>query len=179
MKLRLGGIIAILSMQIAPAAAITIEQLQGATIETRVTYDMRIRRGEHTFDNQMNMAWKMTLDSGGQLFGEITRTVTTPRGPFVQTMPLRARLGVPGTPAAGGHGVWLIDGDKLVLLRAFESGGLMAEIEFSGTSPDFRCTIRAPFMREEGKEIRTNSVAGPSVTVLSASQKSADCKLSR
>lgn len=179
MKLHLAGIFAVLSMQSAPAEAITIEQFQGATLETHVTYDMRIRRAERTFDNQLNMAWKLKLDADGQISGEITRTVTTPRGPFVQTAPLRARLGVPGSPPAGGHGVWLVDGDKLVLLRAFESGGLMAEIEFSGTPPDLRCTIRAPFMREQGKEIRTNSVAGGPVTVLNAVQKSADCKLTR
>ena len=37
-------------------------------------------------------------------------------------------------------GLWLIDGDKLVLLRAFEAGGFKAEIEFSGKAPDLKCT---------------------------------------
>ncbi|MET0276732.1 MAG: hypothetical protein ABW198_00240 [Pseudorhodoplanes sp.] len=180
MKFRLGSIVVALSIQIVPACAITIEDLQNAIIQTRVNYDMRIRRAEGTFDTQMSMVWKLKIDSEGRVSGEMTRTVTTPRGPRVQTTPLRGRLGMPGTPTLGGDGIWLIEGDKLVMLRAFEAGGIKAEVEFSGKAPDFKCAIRAPFVREQGKEIRTSgSVVGGPVTVLNAVQKSSDCRLTR
>jgi hypothetical protein len=180
MKRALGFLLAGLAMQTVPAFAITLEELQNATIQTRVNYDMRIRRAEGTFDTRMTMVWNLKIDQEGRVSGEMTRTVTTPRGPRAQTTPLRGRLGVPGTPALGGDGIWLLEGDKLVMLRAFEGGGIKAEVEFSGQAPALKCVIRAPFVREEGKEIRTSgSVVGGPVTVLSATQKSSDCRLIR
>lgn len=180
MNRALGFLLASLAMQTAPAFAITLEELQGVTIQSRVNYDMRIRRAEGTFDTQMNMVWKFKIDPEGRVNGEMTRTVTTPRGPRSQTTPMRGRIDKPGSPALGGEGIWLIEGDKLVLLRAFEAGGFKSEIEFSGKPPDLKCTIRAPFVREEGKQIRTStSVVGGPVTVLSAVQRSSDCRLVR
>lgn len=181
MKRLIGGTVLALSIQVAPASAITIEELQNATIQTRVNYDMRIRRAEGTFDTQMAMVWKFKIDSEGRVSGEMTRTVTTPRGPRAKTTPMRGRIDKPGSPALGGEGLWLIEGDKLMLLRAFEAGGFKAEIEFTGKSPDFKCSIRAPFLREEGAgNIRASqSVVGGPVTILNVVQKSSDCRLIR
>lgn len=75
----------------------------------------------------------------------------------------------------------LIDGDKLVVLRAFEAGGFKGEIEFKGDGAAMTCSYRAPFVREEGRSnIRSGtSVVGGPVTILSATQTSSDCKVSR
>lgn len=176
----LSGAFVMLATLTSPAPAITIEELQGVTIQSRVTYDMRVQRAEGTFDTQMNMVWKFKIDPEGRVLGEMTRTVTTPRGPRSQTTPMQGRIDKPGSPSLGGEGLWLIEGDKLVLLRAFEVGGFKAEIGFSGTAPDMKCTIRAPFVREEGKQIRSStSVVGGPVTVLSAVQRSSDCRVVR
>ena len=48
----------ILVLTAAPSGALTMDDLQGITIQTRVNYDMRIRRKEGTFDTQMTMVWK-------------------------------------------------------------------------------------------------------------------------
>lgn len=171
----------ILVLTAMPSAALTLEELQGITIQTRVNYDMRIRRKEGTFDTQMTMVWKFKVDGTGRIIGDMTRTVTTPRGPRTRTTPMQGRIGKPGEPATGGEGLWLIDGEKLILLRAFDAGGFKAEIEFSGAAPQMKCTIRAPFVREEGAaNIRTQqSVVGGPVTVLSAKQTASDCRTAR
>jgi hypothetical protein len=181
MKPLFGGVLGAVVLQIAPASAISIEDLQNATIQTRVNYDMRIRRAEGTFDTQMVMVWKFKIDGEGRISGEMTRTVTTPRGPRARTTPMGGRIDKPGSPALGGDGLWLFEDDKLVLLRAFEAGGLKAEIQFTGQAPNLKCTIRAPFVREEGAgPIRSSqSVVGGPVTVLNAVQKSSDCRLTR
>ena len=83
----------------ASAYAITIEDLQETIIQTRVSYDMRIRRAEGIFDTQMVMVWKFKIDPEGRVSGEMTRTVTTPRGPREQTTPMRGRIDKPGSPA--------------------------------------------------------------------------------
>jgi hypothetical protein len=123
---------------------------------------------------------KFKIDEEGRIVGEVNRTVTTPRGPRTRTHPMKARIGTPGEPQMGGHGLWLIDGDKLVLLRAFDAGGFKAEIEFKGSGQAMNCSYRAPFVREEGKNVRMQqSVVGGPVTVLSATQTSSDCRVTR
>ena len=106
------AIIAALTLALAPAHALTLEELKGVSIQTRATYNMRIRRAEGEFNTQMTMVMKFRIDEGGRIFGENTRTVTTPRGPRSKSLPMKARIGKPGEPAAGGHGLWLIDGSS-------------------------------------------------------------------
>jgi hypothetical protein len=164
-----------------PADAITLDDLKGLSIQARANYSMRIRREQSDFNTQMTMVMKFRIDDEGRIIGENTRTVTTPRGPRSKALPMRARIGMPGEPAAGGHGIWIIDGDKLVVLRTFETGGFKGEIEFKGSGTEMTCAYRAPFVREEGKgNIRSEtSVVGGPVTILSATQTSSDCKVSR
>jgi hypothetical protein len=163
-----------------PARAVTLEDLKGAGLQVRASYNMRIRRAEGEFTTQATHVMKFKIDEEGRIIGEVNRTVTTPRGPRTRTHPMKARIGTPGEPQMGGHGLWLIDGDKLVLLRAFDAGGFKAEIEFKGSGQAMTCSYRAPFVREEGKNVRMQqSVVGGPVTVLSATQTSSDCRVTR
>jgi hypothetical protein len=127
----------------APAGAVTLEDLKGVNLQVRTTYNMRIRRAEGDFSTQATHAMKFKIDEEGRILGQVNRTVTTPRGPRTNSFGMKARIGKPGEPAIGGHGLWLIDGDKLVLLRAFDAGGFKAEIEFKGSGPAMTCSYRA------------------------------------
>jgi hypothetical protein len=163
-----------------PADALTLDDLKGISIQTRATYNMRIRREQGEFSPQATHVMKLKISDEGRIVGETVRTTTTPRGPRSRTHKMNARIGKPGDSPAGGQGLWLIDGDKLVLLRTFDTGGFKAEIEFKRTGAAMTCIYRAPFVREEGKAgIRRESVIGGPVTILSATQTSSDCKVSR
>ena len=163
-----------------PADALTLDDLRGISIQTRATYNMRIRREQGEFSPQATHVMKLKISDEGRIVGETVRTTTTPRGPRSRTHKMNARIGKPGDSPAGGQGLWLIDGDKLVLLRTFDTGGFKAEIEFKRTGAAMTCIYRAPFVREEGKAgIRRESVIGGPVTILSATQTSSDCKVSR
>ncbi len=164
-----------------PAGAITLEELAGVTIQARASYNMRIRRAEGEFTTQATHVIKFKIDPDGSISGQVNRTVTTPRGPRTRSAPMKARIGKPDKTATGVDRLWLIDGDKLVLLRAHEAGGFKGEIEFKSTGAAMTCTYRAPFVREDGKgNIRSKqSVVGGPVTILSATQKSSDCKVIR
>jgi hypothetical protein len=164
-----------------PAGAVTLEELAGLTIQARASYNMRIRRAEGEFTTQATHVMKFKIEPDGSVAGQVNRTVTTPRGPRTRSASIKARIGKPSEAASGVDRLWLIDGDKLVLLRAYEAGGFKGEIEFNGTGAAMTCTYRAPFVREEGKgNIRSKqSVVGGPVTVLSATQKSSDCKVTR
>jgi len=164
-------------MQAGAALALTVEDLHGAKIELRVNYDMRVRRAEGDFSTTMDVLWRMSV-SDGKISGSVTRTVTTPRGPRTRSHQMNGAIGQPKQAATGsGHALWILEGDKLTLLRTFETGGLKAEITINGSS----CTVRAPLVREQGagNTKRSDSVVGGSVEVLSARQTSGSCRISR
>ena len=98
-------IIFALALALAPAHAITLEELKGVSIQASATYNMRIRRAEGEFNTQMTMVMKFRIDEEGRIFGENTRTVTTPRGPRSKSLPMKARIGKPGEPAATACGL--------------------------------------------------------------------------
>ena len=176
----IGAFALVLALIPEPARSIALEDLKGASLQVRVTYNMRIRRAEGEFPTQATHVMTFKIDEEGRITGQVNRTVTTPRGPRTSSHPMKARIGTPGEPALGGHGLWLIDGDKLVLLRAFDAGGFKAEIEFKGSGAAMTCSYRAPFVREEGKNVRMKQgVVGGPVTILSATQTSSDCRVSR
>ena len=173
---------ALITLQMATsAAAISVEELNGINISVIVGYDMRVRRAEGTFSGKSTLTMKFKIDSDARIVGEVVRTAHTPRGPISRASKMNAPISRPGSPPQGGDAVWIIEGDKLILLRAFESGGFKTEISFEGTGADMKCSVRAPFMREEGAgNIRqTQSVKGGPATILSAKETSAECKLWR
>jgi hypothetical protein len=162
------------------ADAVTLDDLKGASLQTRATYDMRIRRAEGDFTTQATHVMRFKIDGEGRISGQVNRTVTTPRGPRTRSHPMDASIGKPGESPVGGDRLWLIDGDKLILLRAFDAGGFKAEIEFKGSGNAMTCSFRAPFVREDGKNTRMKqSVVGGPVTILSATQTSSDCRITR
>ena len=172
----------VLSLALVPvtASAITLDELKGVNLRVRVNYDMRIRRAEGDFGTQATHVMTFKIDDEGRIAGQVNRSVTTPRGPRTNSFAMKARIGKPGEPAIGGHGLWLIDGDKLVLLRAFEAGGFKAEIQFKGSGAAMTCSYRAPFVREDGKNVRMKQgVVGGPVTILSATQTGSDCRVTR
>ncbi len=176
----MAGLALLLALVPVPLGAVTLEDLKGVNLQVRTTYNMRIRRAEGDFSTQATHVMTFKIDDEGRIIGQVDRTVTTPRGPRSNSFAMKARIGKPGEPVTGGHGLWLIDDDKLVLLRAFDAGGFKAEIQFKGSGAAMTCTYRAPFVREEGKNVRMKQgVVGGPVTILSAIQTGSNCKVSR
>ena len=160
------------------ALALTVEELNGASLDMTTGYAMRVKRAEGIFSTNMTVSWRLKVGSEGTIKGTITRTVTTPRGPRTSSRPMSGSIGVPKQVAIGsGHALWLLDGDKLTLLRTFEAGGIKAEITINGST----CSVRAPMVQEQGagNTRRSNSVVGGAVEVLSSTPTSASCRISR
>ena len=167
-----------LGLLIVPAQAVTVEELAGASIEVTSGYNMRVRRAEGDFPTTMQLVMRMKIAAGGKISGTVTRTVTTPRGPRTNSRGMSGTIGVPRQSGTGsGHALWLLDGNKLTLLRTFETGGFKAEITLSGSS----CSARAPMVKEAGagNTRRSDSVVGGPVEVLSATATGASCRISR
>jgi hypothetical protein len=183
MKTRLPlAVAAIVAVQmltgVTDAQAVAVEDLNGATLNMTTGYAMRVKRAEGIFSTNVTVVWNLKIGPEGKIAGTITRTVTTPRGPRTTSRKMNGTIGVPRQAAVGsGHALWILDGDKLTLLRTFETGGLKAEITLNGSS----CSVRAPMVREEGagNMKRSDSVVGGPVEILSATPTSTSCRISR
>jgi hypothetical protein len=162
------------------ASAATLESLQGSVIEASTLYDTHIRLNGREFDAQTRWSVRLSISAGGAFSGSFTRVALyqgQEKGSI--SRPLSGTIGTP-QKAGVGHAVWLLAGDKLILLRTFEAGGFKAEITMG--SDGTTCSIRAPLAREVGAgPTRMQSAARPGsqVEVLSATQVSSDCKVSR
>ena len=63
----------------------------------------------------------------------------------------RGRIGNPQqVQVSAGHALWMIDGDKLILVRTFTTGSVKPEFTFSGSGSAMTCSLRSPLVREEG-----------------------------
>jgi hypothetical protein len=155
-------------MLAAPTSAqsVTVEELVGASIQGSAGFNMRVRNPRGEFPSHMTWSFRMAIGPAGKIDGSATRTVTTPKGPQSKTQKMGGTIGVPGAGSDGeGNRLWLLDGDKLTLLRTFGTGGFKAEVTLNGSS----CTVRAVMVREEGAGAtrRSEGVVGGPVTVLS------------
>ena len=174
------ALLATLTLGAGAAQALTVEDLQGATISIDVLYDTRIRLEGREMDAQTRWTMRMTIGSGGTTSGNFQR-VGIYQGRNMGTI-ARSFAGKIGTPVerGEGHNLWLLSGDKLIMLRTFAVGGLKAEITFGAGGKS--CSVRAPLAREMGAgNTKMDSAARPGakVEVLSATQASSSCSVSR
>jgi len=162
------------------AGAATLESLQGAVIEATSLYNTHIRLDGREFDAQTRWSVRLSVAAAGAFNASFVRTGIY-QGREMGSLN-RSLTGTIGTPqqAGKGHAVWVLAGDKLILLRTFEAGGFKAEITLS---PDGKsCSMRAPLAREVGAgntRMQSASRPGSQVEVLSATQASSTCKVSR
>lgn len=160
------------------APAVTIEELNGATIHVTTGYSMRVRRAGGEFPSQLTWSVRVKIGPEGKVTNSTTRIVTTPKGPQSRSHNASGTIGKPGKGGTGvGNALWLLDGNKLTLLRTFDTGGFKAEITLNGST----CSVRAVMAREQGagNTRRTDSVIGGPVEVLSSTPTSSSCRISR
>jgi hypothetical protein len=138
--------------------AITIDDLQNATITGVIVYAGQIRwSGDNIvrvwlqywrFNIQIGpvTAIKWTLDTSGK-YGE----KDAKRRHYAHS----ATIGRPDmTPEQHGSGaravVWTLDGNTLTLLRVFETGGRTVRIMFTRTTSGLLCRAEGAYARETG-----------------------------
>lgn len=165
------------------ASAVTIEELAGAKIDAVVNLDQHVQFQAREWRQVGTQHFRFSIGAGGEISGSFTRSGSNPRGERMsQTTAIKAAIGKPGQSnvAGEGHRVWILDGDKLTLLRAFAAGGIKIEITFAGSGSGMTCSARAAFAREEGAgRPRFKGIGGGQIEMLSATQTSSTCRVSR
>jgi hypothetical protein len=164
---------------------VSFAELDGAVIESRIVRQQRIAREGREFSVQFQSDWKIEVGPGDRIISTFNPTAYTPKGTRRgKTRSALFTLERPHDVAAGGitgHAVWLFDDGKLTFLRTFKGGGLKLTISFASGLEGLGCKAVESLVREEGVQgIMTESaIDGMPVTVLSAKQISADCRLTK
>jgi hypothetical protein len=163
----------------ATAQTITSQSLQGSIVDATVHYNLKgVVRGRQ-FDTTGHIDLHLRIGAGGTITGSVTRTVQGFRQVLTKTRSMSATIGRPKQLKTGDHGVIVLSGNTLTLLRTFEVGGSRTTVTFGGGGRT--CTIRAPLLREVGAggNVRRDHVAGGSVDITSSRQTSSSCRVSR
>ena len=171
----------------AAAEDLSLDDLQGITIHTSVSYVGRFRnargeapggfttRGEIKIGPGAAIATKFVRDTyadtpRGRVTGSLTRSGTTEIG--------KSREMNDGSGAV----VWLIEGQSLVALRVYEVGGVAIRIKFEKAGTDYVCSVDAPMAREVGAGPTKDKSAmqgGGKVEVISAKVTASSCRVSK
>jgi hypothetical protein len=152
---------------------LTVEDLQGVTLNLAWTFTSRFRNRFGEFTGGRNTVLEIKLGPDGALSGVSRETgwADTPNGRKSNTMSreFNGKIGTPNKNKDGSAEVlWLFEGNKLTRLSVVRVGGNKLEINLSKTATGLTCTASNTVADEVGAGNRVDrSPAGGSVEVLS------------
>jgi hypothetical protein len=164
--------------------AVTIADLQEATIEAAVVYQQQLRRDGQVFPNQMRQTWTTVIGPGDAIRSTTSNTSEGARGSRISAP--RSGSFTLGKPRAvsdlgGGDAVWVFTNGTLNYLRTYKgAGGYKRTFTFTRAGGGINCSIRTAFARENGVgRIDLESPFGVRVEILSSKQVSSTCRVSK
>ncbi len=160
---------------------IVFEELNGRTIEAKVTLAQKVRNPRDNKVRSSNSTRTITLIISGKTIKQSnTNVVTNPDG---RTIGSNSRSGqsVVNRPrkSASGDGIWLFDEGRLVWLQAYVSGARRTTIDFKRDAARFACSIDVGLAPEEGAGVvRAKSGIGTDIIeVLEAKMVESSCQV--
>jgi hypothetical protein len=171
--------IAVIGYAAPAAAAITLEELQGAQIEATIVYDQVLDFQGRTSSRQIRNDWQISIGQGGSLRTSMVPTQVNPSTRTFPTMSGSFTLGTSRsvTSLGGGEGLWTFEGGQLIFLRTYREGAYRLIITLGSGST---CSIHGNFGRENGVgAIEYESQVGGSMKIRSSKQISSSCRVTK
>lgn len=164
-------------------APITAADLEGATVDARVTMSQVIQRDGREFPVQLHQGIKIVFLPDNTIDWSLSPTSDTPRGR--RQGPTRKGKTVLGKPRdtqtlGGGQAVWFFEDNTLTLIRTYGgAGGYKRTIAFERKGDTVTCSARETFMREEGvgRVALRSAIDNAPLVVVSAKMASSNCKV--
>jgi hypothetical protein len=167
----------------APAwgQAVTLADLDGATIETSVGYRNTARWRGQLVSTRSRSDRKILIGPGetGRVEWSMTSqgphgTRTTAPTSFSFTLGQAREIASMG----GGHSVWIFNDGIITNLRTYQVGGYKLSITFAHKDGHLTCATQELHAREMGAgNIRRESAFGGDWEIISAKQVSSSCKV--
>jgi len=178
----LSGVCVLIALA-APAQgqAVTLAELNGATIETTIMYQTEARWNGQPVSTQSSHHRTVVLGPGNAGRTDWSMTITGPRGTRSSSpQSYSFTLGQPQQTQSlgGGHSLWTFANGTLTYLQTHRVGGFKSSIAFTRRAGGVACAVRAPLMREVGMgNNRRESVFGGDFEIIGSRQMSSSCRV--
>lgn len=177
----LAGVPELAWAQQAPNQSVTLADLAGTIIETRVVSDQLNRKEGKEFSQRVQNDLKLEIGPEGKINGILQATLYQSGRTFrLKPENISGLLERPGeiNVSGPGHSVWIFDDGVVTFLRTLVRGGFKREIKFARGASGITCVANEGFAREEGGgSIVLKSFDGKPFTVLSAKPTSSNCRV--
>lgn len=165
----------------APPVAITLDQLDGSTVELSVVHLQTVERRGGQIVTRLRIDTRFKV-SGNHVKGIANRTHTNEFGTqhgTVQNIDVQLEKPDQFSHAGGGDRVWLFNDGVMSTLNVFKSGAFKRDIFFERRDGKLMCRVREDFAREQGKGpiIFNSTVDSFLLTLISNKVLSASCKI--
>lgn len=160
---------------------VTIADLAGAVIESRVVSEQQNRKEGKEFSQRVQNDLKLAIGPDGKISGTVQATLHQ-AGKIFRLKPenISSLLERPSAIniSGPGHSVWIFNDGVLTFLRTLVGGGFKREIKFAHGASGVTCVAEEGFAREQGGgSIVLKSFDGKPFTVLGAKPISSSCRV--
>ncbi len=156
--------------------AVTWAELQGAVIQSASNFIILSRHNGVDRRGPVRGSWTITVGPGQSITGTLTRENSA----GIKTNSATFALGRPQA-FADGTTVWFFENGVLTNLRTFQAGGIKVIYAFSRSARGLTCSVRAPFVREDGiATIKRDAIGGTgNAEILDIKTVSSTCRIAR
>lgn len=182
----LAGLLVLASSSAAIAQDVTYKALQGHTVTASFAYAQTVKllaqegrlvnnEARHTMTLKLRPDDLIDQNYKIQVVAKDGREISNFSGDLV------AQLNKPGKWQFG-ELLFTLDGNNLIRLQTFATGGRKITVSFTRTKTGFSCKVEAPFVKEEGSGggTKTTAQADPQkIEILSAKTVRSNCRVAK
>ena len=158
---------------------VTLTEIAGAKIHTKLVTEMMVRRQGRQFPASQEVERQIYMELDGRITSSSRVTAHSPRG--TRTTPVRATTVKLDEPwfTENGEAVWQFKDGDLTFVRSYEGGALRTIISFKRDGQNLTCGVGTVYARERGKNsiVLNSPIDGVPVTILSSKQVSSACNV--
>ena len=160
---------------------VTLTDLAGVKIHTKLVTEMMVRRQGRQFPASQEVERQIYMELDGRITFSSLVTAHSPRG--TRATPVRGTTVKLDEPwfTENGEAVWQFKDGDLTFVRSYEGGALRTIISLKRDGQNLTCAVGTVYARERSKNsiVMNSPIDGVPVTILSWKPISSTCKVAR
>jgi hypothetical protein len=159
--------------------AVTLADLEGANIRTKLVTEMLAQRNGRQGQVTQEADWQINVLPEQSIKFSFRATAHTPRG--TRTSPPRGRTVKLDEPWStdNGQAVWQFKDGDLTFVRSHQTGAVRTIVSLKRDGQNLKCATSMVFAKEQGKTglVLTSPIDGAPVTILTWKSVSSRCEV--
>jgi hypothetical protein len=172
-----GGEKAVVTPPMPSSQAVTLADIEGAKIHTKLVTEMLVQRQGRQGQRTQEVDWQINVLPEQGISFTFQATSHTPRG--TRTSPVRERTVKLDEPWStdNGEAVWQFKDGDLIFVRSHQGGAVRTVVSLKRDGQNLTCATSMVFARERGKNglVMNSAIDGAPVTILSWKPVSSTC----